>query len=198
MVKPQPASGGSTCCTTCRQPCSIVTVVCPAKERMNINYLQLGQLPNLPQRATIVAVATRLWTDESVVALWVGGSLARGAGDQYSDVDFRVAVEPEHFTSWGSPPFSQIFAGTSVVGQIYIPFGNDALLHHLVLGNAEIFDFFVQSTSRRPTEEPLLILGCRSEEFARQLNASNVVLEVDRKEASSDLVHDLLLNHSPR
>jgi hypothetical protein len=151
-------------------------------------------LPDLPQRATIVEVASRLRTDDTVVALWVGGSLARGAGDRYSDVDFRVAVEAEQFASWRSPLFSQIFTGTPVVGRIYIPFGNDALLHHLVLGNGEIFDFFVQSTSRLPTEEPLLILGCRSEEFARLLKARNDVPEVERLQVGGDLVQDLLVS----
>jgi hypothetical protein len=129
-----------------------------------------------------------------VVALWVGGSLARGAGDHFSDVDFRVAVEPDQFASWKSPLFSQIFGGTPVVGRIYIPFGNDALLHHLVLGSGEIFDFYVQTTSRLPTEEPLLVLGCRSEEFARLLNTSNVVPEVERLDVAGDLVHDLVVS----
>jgi hypothetical protein len=129
-----------------------------------------------------------------VVALWVGGSLAREAGDQYSDVDFRVAVEPDQLAPWMSPDFSQIFCSTPVVGRIYIPFGNDALLHHLVLGNGEIFDFLVQTTSRLPTEEPIRVLGCRSKDFARLLTASNVVPEVERQEVGGDLVHDLLVS----
>jgi hypothetical protein len=157
-------------------------------------------LPDLPQRATIVEVASRLWADDTVVALWVGGSLARGAGDQYSDVDFRVAVQPEQFTSWKSPPFLQIFIGAAVVGRVYIPFGNDALLHHLVLRSGEIFDFFVQSSTRLPTTEPLLVLGCRSKEFVRLLNASNAVSEVERQQVgrqvvTGDLVQDLLCSY---
>lgn len=54
--------------------------------------LHLSNLPNLPQRETIVEVASNLWAEASVVALWVGGSLASGAGDRFSDIDFRQTV----------------------------------------------------------------------------------------------------------
>ncbi|TMD70244.1 MAG: hypothetical protein E6I91_00355 [Chloroflexi bacterium] len=156
--------------------------------------LQLSNLPNLPQRETIVEVASNLWAHAEVVALWVGGSLASGAGDRFSDVDFRVAVAPDQLTCWKSPRFEQVFTQASVVGQGVSPFGDDALLHHLVLSNGEIFDFLVQSTTRLPTQEPLLILGCRSKDFERLLIRENCVPQVERQAVSGEVVQDLLVS----
>ena len=129
-----------------------------------------------------------------MIALWVGGSLARGAGDTFSDVDFRVAVVPEQFVPWKSPRFEQIFTYVLVVGRGSIQFGDDAILHHLVLSNGVIFDFFVQSSARLPTQEPLLILGCRSDEFERILLGQNIVPQVERQAVSGEVVQDLLVS----
>lgn len=148
------------------------------------NELQFHTLPDLPQRATIEEISSNLWRRPEVVALWLGGSLARGAGDIFSDIDFRVAVGPEQVAGWKEPRFAEIFTSASVVGQQFLAFGNDTFLHHLVLSNGEIIDFFVQSTSREPTPEQRLILGCRDEEFA-QILATNQ--RVERVEALSDV-----------
>jgi hypothetical protein len=131
--------------------------------------LQLDTLPAFPQRATIMEICTHLWRLDDVAALWLGGSLAREAGDVFSDIDFRVAVAPQELPAWKTPHFEQIFARSPVAGQQFFAFGEQAFLHHLVLANGEIIDFFVQSTRRKPTPEPRLILGCRDEDFARLL-----------------------------
>ena len=156
--------------------------------------LQLTLLPKLPQRSTIVAAATTLWANESVVALWVGGSLASGVGDQFSDVDFRVAVDSTLLSSWKSPHFDEIFRTSPVEGQVLIPFGDEAWLHHLVLMNGEIFDFFVQSTARQPTREPLCMLGCRSQEFEQMLAAANKVPPVTRQPVDAEVVKELVVS----
>ncbi len=156
--------------------------------------LQFNHLPNLPQRETIREVAANLWPHAEVLALWIGGSLASGAGDLLSDVDFRVAIAPENFASWRAPTFEQIFTSTSVVGQSVMTFGDEAILHHLVLSNGEIFDFFVQSTARQPTLEPLLVLGCRSAEFERVLAEQNGVPALEMQPVSGEAVRDLLVS----
>ncbi|GHO86425.1 hypothetical protein [Dictyobacter formicarum] len=135
--------------------------------------LSLEMLPALPQRATIVQVASTLWERDDVLALWVGGSLASGNGDVMSDVDFRVAVSPQQLDAWRQPVFEHLFTQTAVVGHSFISFGDNAFLHHLVFSNGEIFDFFVQSTEKLPTAEPLMVLGCRSEPFQRMLDEQN-------------------------
>jgi len=143
------------------------------------NELQLDILPALPQRATILEISTRLWQHDEVVALWIGGSLARGGGDVFSDIDFRVAVSPQALASWKKPNFAEIFVNSPVVGQQFLPFGEQAMLHHLVLANGEIIDFFVQSTTQKLTPEARLILGCRAEDFAQLLAANQRIERVD-------------------
>jgi hypothetical protein len=156
--------------------------------------LQLSNLPDLPQRETIMEAASNIWPHAGVVALWIGGSLARGAGDTFSDVDFRVAVTLDHLDPWKSPRFEQIFTHAPVVGRGSMQFGDDAILHHLVLSNGIIFDFFVQNTTRLPTQEPLLILGCRSDDFERILLGQNIVPQLERQAVSGEVVRDLLVS----
>ena len=134
--------------------------------------LLLDTLPAFPQRATVIEICTRLWKHDDVVALWLGGSLARGDGDAFSDIDFRVAVAPQDLPLWKTPPLEEIFAHSPVVGQQFLAFGEQAFLYHLVLANGEIIDFCVQSTQLRLTPEARLILGCRAEDFAQFLVAN--------------------------
>lgn len=131
--------------------------------------LYLNNLPELSQQKTIREVATALWQQKEVIALWLGGSLASGTGDAFSDIDLRIAVAPCHLTCWEAPPFEQIFVHTTVVGQLFLRFGDDAFLHHLLLSNGELFDFCVQSTESELTPELRQILGCRSDLFASRL-----------------------------
>jgi hypothetical protein len=75
-------------------------------------------------------------------------------------------------------------------------FGGDAVLHHLVLSNGEIFDFFVQSATRLPTREQLLILGCCCDEFECKLVRQNDIPPVERQavDVDGEVVRDLLVN----
>jgi hypothetical protein len=134
--------------------------------------LDLRHLPDLPQQKTIREVATALWQQQEVIALWLGGSLACGVGDVFSDIDFRVAVAPSHLAYWQGPSFERVFPHTSVVGQQFLRFGEHAFLHHLVLSNGELFDLSIQSAESELTPEPHQILGCRSDLFARKLAQS--------------------------
>ena len=169
-------------------------IIVAGKERLVMTELQLSNLPDLPQRASIVEAASNIWPEAGVVAIWVGGSLARGAGDLFSDVDFRVAVTQDQLAAWKTPRFEHIFTHTTVAGQAVMQFGDDAVLHHLVLSNGEIFDFFVQSATRLPTREPLLILGCRSDEFERKLAGQNSIPPVERQAVDGEVVRDLLIS----
>jgi predicted nucleotidyltransferase len=135
----------------------------------NMDELHLDQLPELPQRDTIREVATALWQQPEVIAVWLGGSLARGAGDVYSDVDLRMAVHLADLRSWEEPPFERVFAYSPVVGNQFLRFGDDAFLHHLILANGVLFDFYVQSSESELYPEPHQILGCRSDLLASRL-----------------------------
>lgn len=144
--------------------------------------LFLSHLPGLPQCATLRTIAPRLWSREEIVALWIEGSLARGAGDLFSDVDLHVAVAPEQLANWKTPDFSHIFQASEapVVGKHFLAFGEHAFLHHLLLANGDIFDFFVQDTIQPLSSDAKLVLGCRDEAFAQKLRAEPQELPVKK------------------
>jgi hypothetical protein len=83
--------------------------------------------------------------------LWLGGSLACGTADRFSDIDFRIAVAPSDLAYWDAPAFEQIFADAGVLAQQFLRFQDDAFLHHLLLSTAEIVDLHVQSIEREPS-----------------------------------------------
>ena len=107
-----------------------------------------------------------------MVALWLGGSLAAGTGDTYSDIDLRVAVPPADLAAWQASDLHMLF-DSPPLARHFVPLGEDAFLHHLILPNGDILDLLVQSDERAPGDELTLILGCRSAAFAERLAASN-------------------------
>ena len=63
-------------------------------------------------------------------------------------------------------------------------FGEQALLHHLVLTDGTIVDFYVQDTTQQNPEPKLIILACRNAEFREMLEgfarpAAVLVQEMD-------------------
>ena len=125
--------------------------------------LTLSALPLLPQTETLKRVAAALLADHDVVALWLGGSFACGKADEYSDVDLRVAVQPEAEERWRLPDLQSLFGG-EVAGCTPFPLGG-GLLHHLALTNGDIYDLWIQTTEEAPSQEAAFVLGCRDEAF---------------------------------
>jgi hypothetical protein len=134
-----------------------------------MNELFFDPLPDLPQCITLRAVATHLWSNKEIMVLWIEGSLARGGGDLYSDVDLHVVVAPELLVDWKTPGFAHIFTDTPVIGKLFIAFGEHAFLHNLTLANGEIFDLFVQDTLQPLSSDAKLVLGCRNADLAQKL-----------------------------
>src|SRR5688500_17416682 len=122
--------------------------------------IDLGPLEQGPHANLIRVMASKCTEDGSIQAIWVGGSLAAGTGDAYSDVDFRIAVEPGHIDRWTSPDWDQ-YLPIRPAGGLLLRFGEQALLHHLVLLDGTIVDFYVQDTTRQNPEPNLVILACR-------------------------------------
>jgi hypothetical protein len=154
--------------------------------------LDLGVLPQMAQARTISWLAPAIWADERAVALWLGGSLARGDGDTYSDIDLRVAVDPADLETWRAMD-TQALLGGRVVGGHTFALGVDALIHHLVLLNGDIVDLLVQTTARPPNIEPLLLLGCRSAAFTATLQAHNRVEPEPQHPAAVEGVRELIV-----
>jgi hypothetical protein len=148
-----------------------------------MNDIDLGSLAHGPHANLIRVMASKCSADSSIQAIWVGGSLAAGLGDAYSDIDFRIAVEPGHIDRWTSPEWEH-YLPIRPCGGLLIRFGEQALLHHLVLADGTIVDFYVQDTTQHNPEPKQIILACRNaafratlEEFARP--AAVLIREID-------------------
>ena len=106
----------------------------------NTAELTFNALDDCPHISYIRQIAAMCWRDESVIAIWVGGSLASGTGDRYSDVDFRIAVEDGCLEAWREPDWERLLP-IPVRGASFMSFGASALLHHMVIDDGTIIDF---------------------------------------------------------
>jgi predicted nucleotidyltransferase len=129
----------------------------------------LSFLAHLPQGHRLALVLDDLWADPAVVALWLGGSLARGEGDAYSDVDLRVAVTPAAFSDTDFPPAAHRLQ-TDAVAVLPLHVGANTVLFHMLLTDGEIYDLHVQRSDQPPFNERRRLLACRDDNLASQLD----------------------------
>jgi hypothetical protein len=97
----------------------------------------------LPQVGTLDAVVEKLRARPDVRLIWLGGSFATGKADRYSDVDLRIAVDPDAFENWFTIDLKTLF-DDDCPGCITMPDPGKSVLHHVLLGNGELFDVYVQ------------------------------------------------------
>jgi len=137
---------------------------------MKTNELTLDRLPDLPQTAVVRRIAARLWREADVIALWLGGSIARGEADAHSDIDLRVAVPADAQQRWQEPDLSALSAliGETVVG-VHALRWEGTVLHQALLADGVILDLLVQSVSRDPPQDFTRVLGCRDAAFGTLL-----------------------------
>ncbi len=65
-------------------------------------YCNLPERANLSRHRELVEAATEVARqDERILAAWLVGSLAAEYADEYSDIDFHIAVSPEAFPAFG-------------------------------------------------------------------------------------------------
>ncbi|MDQ1301302.1 MAG: hypothetical protein QG637_1223, partial [Chloroflexota bacterium] len=133
--------------------------------------LDLTCLPNLPQSRGLAEVAADLWADPDVVAIWLAGSLARGAGDAYSDVDLCIALRPEVYVADELPAAAARLAAAAVT-QLPFHFGGEATLWHMMLEDGTIYDLHVQPDDEAPPRGVKLALACRDDAFGDKLTGS--------------------------
>jgi hypothetical protein len=156
-----------------------------------MQHLDLDSLPPLPQIPFLKEVVTKIWHHSDVVAVWLGGSLARGHGDPYSDIDLRVAVETTSISKWEKPDLEQLFS-TQPLAHHLMRFGENALLHHLLAANGDIYDVYVQSLEHPPSPEERLVLGCRDENFRDKLLEPFVGKRELTKEVTGETIRQIL------
>ncbi len=156
--------------------------------------IDLGPLENGPHANLIRDMAGKCSADGSIQAIWVGGSLAAGTGDAYSDIDFRIAVEPGQIDKWTNPDW-ELYLPLPPCGGLLMRFGEQALLHHLVLAEGTIVDFYVQDTTRQNPEPKLVILACRNEEFRAKLEGFAQPAAVLVREIDGAMVRQFLVDY---
>ena len=164
-----------------------------------MSEIDLGPLEHAPHATLIRDMANKCAMDSSIQAIWVGGSLAAGHGDAYSDIDFRIAVEPGHVDGWINPDW-QHYLPLRPCGGLLTRFGEQALLHHMVLTDGTIIDFYVQDTTQHNPEPKVVILACRNAEFRATLEgfahpAAVLVREIDAAVVRQFLVDYWITTH---
>lgn len=132
--------------------------------------IDLGILADGPHAELICEMAERCLADERILAIWVGGSLASGKGDQFSDIDFRIAVAAGTVDEWSKPEWTR-FLPEAPVGAIQMRFGPGTLLHHMVLGDGAIVDLLIMDTETAREEPDVVVLGARSPELRAQIES---------------------------
>jgi 8-oxo-dGTP diphosphatase len=162
---------------------------------MQTNELTLDGLPDLPQMDTLKRVAARLWNETAVVALWLGGSVARGKADAHSDIDLRVAVRPEALARWQEPDLAALSAliGETVVGMHTLRW-EGTVLHQFLLAEGVIWDLLIQSAEREPPQDFTLVLGCRDNEFGQRLASACLPLMEEAAPADPDAIREAITN----
>ncbi|MEM7334094.1 MAG: hypothetical protein AAF490_18560 [Chloroflexota bacterium] len=161
--------------------------------------IELGPLKNGPHADLIQNIADKCTEHKNIQAIWVGGSLAAGHGDIYSDIDFRIAVEPGAVDQWDAPDWDKYLPILPCGGALK-KFGEEAVLHHLILDDGTILDFFVQDTTRQNFEPAIVILGCRDEAFGEKLAqfsrpSTSLIKEINNVEARQFLIDYWITTH---
>lgn len=160
---------------------------------MEPNELVLKTLPDLPQITVLKRIAARLWADREVVALWLGGSIARAKADAHSDIDLRVAVRPEALADWQGPTIDTLSAliGETIVG-VHALRWEGTVLHQALLADGVILDLLVQSVDRDPPQDVTLILGCRDAAFGALLTSAELPPSEEAKLADPEAIREAI------
>jgi hypothetical protein len=152
--------------------------------------LHLDSLPAVPDTFGLSRLATILWEQEGVIALWLGGSYAAATNDRYSDIDLRMCVSAESAAIWENPDFTMLFDG-ALVGRLCARFG-PIVMHQIVLANGRMIDLSIQTVDHPPTRDYVRIIGCRSPEFRRLLEGVEPLVGEPPAPADSATVCDVV------
>ena len=93
----------------------------------------------LPQLAILPDMVERLLRLDFVDEVYLSGSLGRGQGDRYSDVDLQVAVT-RNFSDFLSPTILAGLLGTPPLALKQINLGPHLWLHNMILADGTMLD----------------------------------------------------------
>ena len=150
---------------------------------MELSSTLLANLPDLPQVKYIRHAAQALGPRQDVHAFWLGGSFARGDADLFSDVDMRIAVAGDTIGAWREPDWA-VLLGDTVVGQQLLPFAETSFLHHLIVSQGTIIDFFVQSVDHPISRDAQLIIKCNDAALRNRIREADRPKRADLPEVN--------------
>jgi predicted nucleotidyltransferase len=156
--------------------------------------LSIDRLSHLPQYPALCFLMEALWQEPSVRALWLGGSLARGAADDYSDLDLRAAVSPDSLDGWWNRDLQELFEGR-ILAETHLSFDPAIFLYHLLLADGTIVDLLIQSAEKPPYAEPRLVLACREDALAQLLAEPVPISEPDEPSAEGGVIRQALVDY---
>lgn len=167
-----------------------------------MDEINLEGLPELPQVRVLRKTVELLWRKKEIQAIWIGGSFASNSADEFSDIDLRIALHPDDMEKWKQPLWNEVFGQKSVGGN-FMTFGSDSFLHHLVLEDGTIFDFFVQNLEHKNYEHAIRVLACRNEKFGQSLPEfgrpiSTEIEELNPESARNSIVGFWINSHKHR
>jgi predicted nucleotidyltransferase len=131
----------------------------------------IHKLPNVPQLEHLPAILGDLERDETISAIWLGGSLATGMPDEHSDIDLRLAINAEHFSLETLPTALHELERESVLIR-HSSFGEGTAWHYLMLPDASIWDVLIYRDSREPFPEFRRVIRANSN-WAKKLEGGH-------------------------
>jgi len=159
-----------------------------------VTTIELGILEGGPYAGMIRSIAERCAEEPGVLAAWVGGSLASGKGDVYSDIDFRIAVAPGEVEAWSAPDWSRLLPAMPV-GRVILRFGEKTLLHHMVLADGAIVDFLVLDSTAEMPEPSVAILFCHDPALRSRIAAFATPAASLVRETTSAAIRQVLVEY---
>jgi predicted nucleotidyltransferase len=142
----------------------------------------IHNLPDLPQLERLPNILMALGQDTTITAIWLGGSLAHGLPDKHSDIDLRLAVSAEHFSTEQLPDALRELERQAVMIR-RSGFGEGTAWHYLMLPDASIWDVLIYRDNREPFLEYRRVIQARGEWIAKLEGGSDPSLEFPVVEA---------------
>ena len=146
-----------------------------------MNDLSLDHIPGTPHKDLLKSLAELAWANPAIQAIWVGGSIASGKSDQESDIDFRVAIDEPTVETWPQVDWDNLLP-LPPVGMTTLRFGPKAILHHMLLDNGVLLDYYIQTCDTHYAEVAVKLIAARTDELAetiRSFSGAEVSVHVD-------------------
>lgn len=146
----------------------------------------IHNLPDLPQLEGLSELLARLEGDSNMTAAWLGGSLARGNADVYSDIDLRIAVNAEIFNLERLPEPLEPLERNAIFMRRR-SFGEGTAWHYVMLPNGAIWDVLIYVDTRDPFLEFRNVIFARGQWREKLLGGSDPSIDFQAASASATL-----------